>query len=299
MPSSSFTATNETPTATSAPGLQHSKPPGLAAPTHSSSPRNSSTRPTQPHTRSPPNLLRWPNDDWEGGAPAASPAPLSSYAVLDAIVQHLSDRRLFPALTDIVVAGHSGGAQVAQRYAILSHAEAIARPAGIRIRYVVANPSSYAWFGPSRPDPAIAASCPGYDRWKYGMNALPAYAGGASIRSQRSVTSASANASPRESDTQRSIPALEQAFAARTVTYLLGTADTDPNHPALDKTCMAEAQGPTRYARGHAYFAALQRQFGAALRQTIADVPGAGHNARQMFDSPTGINALFADKGPQ
>lgn len=101
------------------------------------------------------------------------------------------------------------------------------------------------------------------------MNGLPAYAARASI------------------------PALEQSFAARSVVYLLGTADIDPNHPALDKTCMAEAQGPTRYARGHAYFAVLQRQFGPALRQTIVDVPGAGHNDAQMFDFPIGIQALF------
>ena len=220
----------------------------------------------------PANLLRWRADDWAGGAPAASPVQISSYAVLDAIIQHLSDRHLFPDLNEIVVAGHSGGGQVVQRYAILARTQA---PTGIHIRYVVANPSSYAWFGPARPEPAIAAACPGYNRWKYGMNDLPAYAANANVA------------------------ALEQAFVTRTVTYLLGTADIDPNHPALDKTCMAEAQGPTRYARGHAYFAALQRQFGPALHQTVVDVPGAGHSARRMFDSPAGVTALFADKGPQ
>ena len=45
---------------------------------------------------------------------------------------------------------------------------------------------------------------------------------------------------------------LEQRYVSRQVTYLFGTRDTNPDHPALDKTCMAEAEGPYRYARGHA-----------------------------------------------
>lgn len=101
------------------------------------------------------------------------------------------------------------------------------------------------------------------------MNGLPAYADGAGV------------------------PALEQSFATRDVIYLLGAADIDPNHTALDETYMAEAQEATRYARGQAYFAALQRQFGSALRQTIADMPWAGHNDAQMFDAPVGIGTIF------
>jgi hypothetical protein len=42
------------------------------------------------------------------------------------------------------------------------------------------------------------------------------------------------------------IAALEQTYVARKVIYLLGALDTNPNHPALDKTCMAEAEGPYR-----------------------------------------------------
>jgi hypothetical protein len=44
---------------------------------------------------------------------------------------------------------------------------------------------------------------------------------------------------------------LEQRYVARRVIYLLGTSDSNPDHPALDKSCMAEAEGPYRYARGH------------------------------------------------
>lgn len=75
----------------------------------------------------PAALLRWRSDSWEGGDASDSSIQISSYAVLDLIIQRLSDRRLFPALTEIAVAEHSGGGQVAQRYAILEHCDAITR----------------------------------------------------------------------------------------------------------------------------------------------------------------------------
>jgi hypothetical protein len=218
-------------------------------------------------------ILHWSLVGWEGGEPAEDPTNASSFDALDAILRRLSDRRLFPDLAEIVVAGHSGGGQMAQRYAVLGRGEGSARAVGVSVRYVVANPSSYAWFGPDRPDAAIARSCPGYDRWKYGMRDLPPYAAG------------------------RNTAALEEAYVGRRVIYLLGTKDTDPNHPALDQSCMAEAQGPDRYARGHAYFAALQARFGPALRQSLYDVPGVGHNGDRMLTSVCGLAALFDLKG--
>jgi hypothetical protein len=90
---------------------------------------------------------------------------------------------------------------------------------------------------------------------------------------------------------------MERAYAGREVIYPLGTEDTDPNHLALDKSCMAEAQGPNRYARGHAYFSALQDRFGPALHQTLHDVPGIGHNGDRMLTSPCGLAALFDAPG--
>jgi pimeloyl-ACP methyl ester carboxylesterase len=92
-------------------------------------------------------ILHWSLTGWEGGEPAQGPTPASSFDAFDTILMHLSDRQLFPNLTTVVIAGHSGGAQVVQRYAVLRRGETYAKTAGIHIRYVVANPSSYAWFG--------------------------------------------------------------------------------------------------------------------------------------------------------
>jgi pimeloyl-ACP methyl ester carboxylesterase len=215
------------------------------------------------------DTLRWTWEGWEGGDPALGPAPASSFAALDAILDRLADRRLFPDLEAVVVAGHSGGGQVAQRYAVAGRGEAALARVGVGVRYVVANPSSYAYFDGTRPRPEIAASCPGYDAWKYGMGERPAYL---------------ADRSPAE---------LERAYVARRVTYLLGTRDTNPDHPALDKTCMAEAQGPYRYARGHAYAEAMRARDAGTPNHRLWDVEGVGHDGDRMLTSPCGLEALF------
>ncbi|MCK6187843.1 alpha/beta hydrolase [Pseudomonas sp. EYE_354] len=213
-------------------------------------------------------LLRWQGNDWMAGEPSTGPGHVSSYGALDQIIKHLGNRTLFPALKEIVVAGHSGGAQVVQRFALLGHAHPSLQTEGIRLRYVVANPSSYAYFSPQRPVPFDAARCPGFNDWKYGLQHLPAYAKG-----QRAEQ-------------------LEQAYVLRDITYLLGQQDIDPNHPALDKRCEAEAQGAYRLIRGHNYFDYLKRR-NPQLRQTLVEVPGVGHDGDAMFTSPEGQNVLF------
>ncbi|MCH4871969.1 alpha/beta hydrolase [Pseudomonas sp. TMW22091] len=218
----------------------------------------------------PDAVLRWQGNDWMAGAPALGPQPLSSYAALDHILERLGDRKRFPELREVVIAGHSGGAQVVQRYALTTQADTALKAKGIKVRYVVANPSSYAYFTAQRPVPTFdQASCPGFNTWKYGLIDLPAYAKG------------------------RKQQALEQAYVERDITYLLGAKDTDPNHPALDKSCEAEAQGAFRLVRGKNYVEYLTQRHPQGLNQRLVEVPGVGHNGDQMFTSPKGQKALF------
>ncbi|WP_158814808.1 alpha/beta hydrolase [Methylocapsa sp. S129] len=225
----------------------------------------------------PAETLHWAHANWEGGDDARGPAPISSFAALDAILARLADRGLFPALKDVVVAGHSGGGQLVQRYAVASRGEGALAKAGIHLRYIVANPSSYVYFSPERPAgdglaPFDAAACPIYDRWKYGMTGLPPYLAG------------------------QDAAALEAAYVGRDVIYLLGAADDNPNHPELDKTCMAEAEGPNRYARGLAYFRYLQRRHPTSLSHRLLQVPDVGHND-DIFNSACGLAALYDLRG--
>jgi pimeloyl-ACP methyl ester carboxylesterase len=220
-----------------------------------------------------PNILRYTPQGWEGGDDAIRPKAVSSFAALDAILMKLADRRLFPNLKTVVLAGHSGGGQVIQRYAIVGNAVEALATAGISVRYVVANPSSYAYFGLDRPEPEIAKRCPGYNDWKYGMDRLPGYAAGKT---------------PAE---------LEKDYVSRRVIYMLGALDFDPNHPLLDKSCMAEAQGPSRWARGHNYIAVMKARDNGAPNHTLYEIANVGHDGDRMFTSPCGLTALFDTAG--
>ncbi|SNT44207.1 hypothetical protein SAMN05421770_11813 [Granulicella rosea] len=221
-----------------------------------------------------PSTLRWAPEAWMGGDDATAPAAISSFDTIDAILNHLADRRIFPNLKTVVIAGHSGGGQVVQRYAVVGKAPERLAALGIATRYVVANPSSYVYFSPERPleDGSFGLprkTCFGkYNHWKYGTENPPPYVGDASFAN------------------------LETRFITRDVIYLLGTKDTDPNHPALDKTCSAEDEGAYRYVRGHNYFRYLMGRH-QALTQRLWDVEGVEHDGDKMFNSPCGLYALF------
>jgi hypothetical protein len=223
----------------------------------------------------PADTLHWEWTSWMGGDDALGPAPLSSFDVLDAFIAQFADRARYPALRDVVIAGHSGGAQVAHRYAIVG---AACNAPGLRCRYVIANPSSYVYFDSIRPDahgvlrPVDTTLCPGVDDWKYGVRRAPRYA-----------ESASASAS---------FLALETRYAASDVVYLLGQQDCDPRHDALDRSCAAAAQGPHRLARGRSYFAYLKARH-PALAHRCWEVEAVGHNGAAMLGSREGVRALF------
>lgn len=217
----------------------------------------------------PASVLRWNDNEWMGGGLSTGPNPLSSYAALDEIVARLADRKQFPDVKQVVIFGHSGGGQVVQRYALLAREQPALKANGIRLRYVVANPSSYAYFNEQRPVAFDHAKCAGFNRWKYGLADAPIYAGGQT---------------PAQ---------LESSYVKREVIYLLGQQDTDPQHPALDKSCPAEAQGAYRLERGKMFFSYLLRRHPEGVNQRLIEVPGVGHDGDGMLTSPEGQKALF------
>lgn len=230
-------------------------------------------------------MAAWRKASWEDGEEsiqaAGRPAPVTSFQVLDDLLRSLDDRKRLPTLANIVLAGHSAGAQLVQRYAVLNNTDGPLRRDGLALRYVIANPSSYLYLTNERPRadgkgyaPYERGICPTYNQYKYGTDKLPPYA--------------------RETDDTR----LFVRYAARDVIYLLGGADNNPEHRLLDKTCGAEAQGATRLARGTAYvqYEYLLAARGAKpvpLHRTTFEVGGVGHDNKGMFGSVCGAQALL------
>ncbi|QNB06141.1 alpha/beta hydrolase [Herbaspirillum frisingense] len=226
-----------------------------------------------------PVTLRWKQRDWLQGYDARSPAPISAFSVIDQIFSHLADRRLFPHLEDIVLAGHSAGGQFVQRYAVVGRGAQEISASPIRVRYVVANPAAYLYFDDRRPQmdgsfADVGAQCPTAGVWNNGLSSsVPSYV-------QKPVEAA----------------ALEKAYLQRDVVYLLGTADNDPNADAVGQSCTYKSQGATRLERGHAYFRYLRAAADAAhlpQRHRLFEVAGVAHRTFAMYHSSCGLAAIF------
>jgi pimeloyl-ACP methyl ester carboxylesterase len=221
----------------------------------------------------PKEVVRWRTGAWEAGVPAVGPAGISAYEILDAFLLRLADRTLFPDLRDIVLAGHSAGGQAVQRYAVVGRAPAEVAARGIHLRFVIANPSSYLYFSDERPE-QLAFKCSGWDRWRYGTRNAPAYVNLINARGWAEM---------------------EADYAKADVIYLLGDEDIDPREKDLDISCAGEAEGPTRLARGQAYFAYLKARHPTEWAQRVWLVEGVAHSGRKMVEAPCGVKALFAN----
>lgn len=240
------------------------------------------------------NEVLWPSNgiNWRGGGFASSHPTITSFDFIDELVRTLADKKLFPTLTKIVIAGHSAGGQVVTRYQMSSKAH---NTAGVMISYVVANPSSYAWPASVRPLPTGDANpvdayreslgsdgekvhsnftygafdstgAPTYDRWPAGMQGLSGYA---------------ANMTAEQ---------LRKQLVERPVTYLWGQVDVLPLG-GFDSSPGAMAQGPTRRARGEAFFKYVTATMGAKHNAMI--VPECGHNDRCIFTTDMVFPVIF------
>ena len=241
------------------------------------------------------NEVVWPGrgDTWRSGGMSPSNPTISSFDFADELLRELGNRMFFPNLTRIVVAGHSAGGQFATRYAMANKVHGSL--GGIAVSYVVANPSSYAWPASVRPLPVGDASpmdaykaalepngekvhteysygpfdstkAPGFDRWPAGLNQRTGY-------------------TARMSDDQ-----LRKNLVERPTTYLLGQVDVLPLG-GFDSSPGAMAQGPTRRARGEAFFKYVGETMGAKHMAII--VPECGHNDRCIFTTNVVLPVIF------
>ena len=254
--------------------------------------------PAGPAWQRQPNEVVWPegHTSWRaGGASPTNPA-LSSFDYVDEIVRKLADKKVFPNLTKIVIAGFSAGGQYVNRYEMANKVDGAVN--GVSISYVVGDPSSFAWptaarplpigdAGPNSPIQAYkesvgksattphtqftygsfnSAKAPKYNNWPYGLEDLNGYTAG--------------------------MPAdqLRKNLVRRSVTYVEGQVDTLPISE-FDSSPNADAQGPQRRARGEAYVMYVDHYLGA--RQKLVIAPGCSHNSRCVLTADNVLPLLF------
>jgi hypothetical protein len=210
---------------------------------------------------------------------------VSSFDALDAAIAYIADIKRFPMIQNIVLAGHSAGGQsrqarsiriqvpdrnlAVQRYAILGNDP----PQGVSLRYVIANPGSYAYFSSVRFKP-IPDDCPMFNDWKYGLeNYQLTY-------------------NPDFLSTDASRVQMRVRYLTREARYLYGTADLD----AEDQRCQAKVQGAGHLERGQLFWKHITETYPGPWIgniQKVEFVEGVGHDAAVMFKSKEGQTALF------
>ncbi|WFC98503.1 hypothetical protein MYAM1_001231 [Malassezia yamatoensis] len=244
------------------------------------------------------DTLAWEDvNTWQSGAIASHPpgTNITSMDALDVIVDHFTNRATYPALTNITMVGHGGGAQLMNRYAATGKDPS---NSATYIRYVVGDPSTSPYFTPDRTEisSSIAdiSNCEGYNTWRYGFDTF--------------TGTSDANLTSKD---------YFGRYIRRDVVNIIGLDDTNLDG---DQKCMALLQGGKkrrdrnlvwwRYintlARTNESLTGFPGQFNNVtdwsdtyserIGPRLAVVQGADHDPSEILKSEVGLSALFDDK---
>jgi len=228
-------------------------------------------------------LLFWDRKWREGGMSLSTRLnkdlpSLSSFDVMDRLID--VSIKLNPNIHKIIILGHSAGGQFVLRYAAINNRHELLRQQGVYIRYVVANLSSYLYLDKTRykfsskdkifkiPQEEFK-DCPGFNKYKYGMEDFYGYAKNISITTIRN------------------------RLTTRPIMFLLGAEDIGRGL-FVEKSCEVEVQGKNRYERGILYRHHLN-QFVKKVpnsQHIWLEIPGVGHNSSEMFTHSKFIKEL-------
>jgi hypothetical protein len=238
-----------------------------------------------------PYLVYWGVSPFWGSSiakvtPGGTDFRISAYTVLENIISSLCEKKVFPNVKSIVILGHSAGGQLVNRFAASNVVEDdTAKPAGVAIKYIVMNPSSYLYFSPKRrvegskrqfevPGANTLAENPGYDNYGYGLQKLYAY------HRHKGLT-------PEK---------IRRQYSSRNVVHMLGRKDNVADS-SMSKHPSAMLQGENRLERGRIYFSHLLEEFGPKIEdhQKLVIIRGVGHSGRGMMMSPMGAKNIVGD----
>jgi hypothetical protein len=287
------------------------------------------TKQWQPYTDEDRRVWSWANTSWNIGGRSAENTNragsvraerVSAFDVFDEFLRAAMVK--FPNLEEIVVVGHSAGGQAVHRYALLGvgvheHIEA----EGVRLRYVVANPGTYAFplrrrklppGGRVRPGEgrgetgdwrwAMPKGCAGWDDWGYGLSDLD------ETRTLRAVDYAIeqhlrpvdrrlARRGQREPGSglwrKAARKALLLQYASREIWHLQASTDTGGTFAG---DCKATLQGRSRFERFKNFQEAwtLLATEGPRLHFVSLEQVSRTHNSLSVYLSDAGQHLLFS-----
>jgi pimeloyl-ACP methyl ester carboxylesterase len=215
------------------------------------------------------NELNWNCDvvltDWRAGGLSINFPKIASFDVVDALLETLNRRELFPNLKTIVVAGHSAGGQFVTNYQMSNRAH---NHVSIKPLYVTANASAYAYPDSARPIPAKLEGCITFADWPFGFAKLTGYAA------------------------RLTVSELTRQAVERPATYLVGQMDVGIlNQGGFYAGCEGQAQGMNIQARGLEFAKHMTERFNATHQAVV--VKNCGHSESCMFSSLEAYPLLF------
>ena len=209
----------------------------------------------------------WSSNGWKRGFESTNitSEKISSYSVIDSFIAILNNEERFPFMENIIVTGHSAGAQFTHLYEAINSAPN--DPARIDMGYIVANSQYFFYPGDERYDEAsggfkVPSGCTGYNSWPYGVDGLPSY--GSEIGTDEVIA---------------------QMVAGR-VTYLLGTLDIFTNGTLNTTDCEAKLLGKNRFDRGSIMYNYMETFYAGSSQHSRVTVENVGHDASAMYNSP-------------
>lgn len=219
------------------------------------------------------DLIYWSSDGWKRGFGSnnITSTKFSSYDLVDTMMTILANKERFPFMEEIIVTGHSAGAQFTGLYAAASPVED--NLPDIVVNYVVANAQYFFYPGPERFDKGsnqftIPQGCANYTDWPYGTDDPTTYL------------------------SRFNAAEIQNRYINRKVTFLLGTLDIFTSGTLNTTDCEANLLGDNRFDRGEKMFDYIQAFHGDTNNHRKELVNNVGHDAAQMYNSNAFVSLL-------
>ncbi|MEP2668720.1 MAG: Ig-like domain-containing protein [Cyclobacteriaceae bacterium] len=206
----------------------------------------------------------WSGNQYREGSQSSNNNKISSFTIIDKLIDQLANADRFPVLNKIIVTGHSSGAAFTHVYAASNTSESSHQE--IQFEYLVANSQFFYYPDGQRINESnnqlyTPAGCAVYDIWPLGFNSPPPYLVGINETTFNSQ------------------------FVNRSITYLLGNGNqSDPTLNTSD--CENTLQGSTRYNRGENMFRYMELVYPSTHSHSKVVVNGIGHDGQGMYQSP-------------
>lgn len=293
------------------------------------------TKSWQPYTDEDKRAWTWSGSTYntgtlaeprEGRTGIVKAQAVSSFDVIDEFLR--AGLVKFPNLEHVIIVGHSSGGQTVHRYALFGtgvheHLEA----EGIHVRYMPANPGSYAFPMMTRKLPPGQSSvrpglgrgdtndwrwtaprgCKGYDDWGYGLSGLGSQGRVAGDRATRAADYAidqylrpvdrklarKAARHPGSATWAKAArAALRLQYASREIWHIQAAND---HEDTFGTNCRATVQGRSRFERFSNFQQAWTQLVGIAAPNLhfIALDASHPHSSRVVYASDAGVHLLF------